>query len=130
MSTLETKKVPTDAQSLTTRNGPSPETPPKRRKSAIGKFLLLLLLGGAAVGAYDAYMVGPDRVRRDVDRTISYVRQHGPEPTEATAAPQPTQTQPRPRPAWDGLVRVRRDEAETLGLVVVAVQSQVNPIKL
>src|SRR5690242_5292804 len=116
MSTLETKNVPTDAQSLTTGNGPSPETP-KRPKSAIGKFLLLLLLGGAAVGAYYAYSVGPDRVRRDVDRTISYVRQHGPEPTEATAAPQPTQARPKPRPAWDGLVRVRRDEAETLGLV-------------
>jgi cobalt-zinc-cadmium efflux system membrane fusion protein len=96
----------------------------------LGKIALILLLGGAAGGAYYAYRVQPDRVRPYVDRTISYVRQHVPELIEVTAAPKPTSSRPKPRLAWDGLVKLGSDEAATLGLVVVTVQPQAHPIKL
>ena len=71
--------------------------------------------------------IGP--VRREVDRTVSYVQEKMPRAVEATPVASPAKTT-KPRPRWDGLVRVETDEAQTTGLVVVAVESQVKPIKL
>ncbi len=130
MSTLETENGPIAPPAVTTRDGPPANPPPKRRKSIFGKLILVLLLGGAAGGAYYAYRVGPDRVRRDADQLLTYVRHHAPETSEPAAAPPPTPTPLKPRPAWDGLVRVSSEEATALGIVVVAVQPQEQPIKL
>jgi cobalt-zinc-cadmium efflux system membrane fusion protein len=128
MSTLETENLRFEATSETSQNGPPSGLSPKRRKSAFGKIILILLLGGAAGGAYYAYTVGLNRVRQNVDRTISYVRERVPEGIEAPAAAKSTPS--KPRPAWDNWVRVNPDEARSLGIVVVAVQLQVKPIKL
>jgi cobalt-zinc-cadmium efflux system membrane fusion protein len=111
-------------------NGQPGVSPPERRMSFLGKFLLILVLAGAGGGAYRAYSVGLVRVRQDVDRSFSYVRQHMPETTatEPTAVAKPRVA--RSRPAWDGFVTITREEANQLGLVVVPVERQDKPIKL
>ncbi len=123
MSTLETEKTSIEPPTVTTRPGP----PPRRRKSAFGRSVLLLLLAGAAGGAFYSYIVN-GRVRNEVDRTISYVRQDVPK--EVASPPVSAPTEPKKRQPWDGFVKVEMDEAKNLGLEVVAVQPQVNPIKL
>jgi cobalt-zinc-cadmium efflux system membrane fusion protein len=128
MSTLETENVPIEASSVTAQNGPSTRPAPKRRKPAFGKFVFLLLAGGAAGAAIYAYMADIGPVRREVDRTVSYVQEKMPRAVEAAPEAKPTATKPRHR--WDGLVWVETDEAQTTGLVVVTVEPQVKPIKL
>ena len=65
------------------------------------------------------------RVHRDIDRTINYVRKHA---TGTTAVAKPKEI--KPHPPWDGLVRIDPDEAKNIGLLVVTVRPQIEPIKL
>jgi membrane fusion protein, heavy metal efflux system len=129
MSTLETENVPIEASSITAQDGPSIRPAPKRRKSSFGKFVFLLLVGGAAGAAIYAYMADIGPVRREVDRTISYVQEKMPRAVDATPVASPV-TKTKPRPRWDGLVWVETVEAQTTGLVVVPVEPQTKPIKL
>jgi cobalt-zinc-cadmium efflux system membrane fusion protein len=127
MSNLETEDARAGESSLAGQNGPPDGSPRGRRKSAIGKVISTLILAGAAGGAYYAYTAS-EPVRRRVDRTISYVREHVPETPESPPVAMPAEARARPR--WDGLVRLAADEARTLGLVVDVVQPQDRPIKL
>ena len=76
MNTVETESVPSTPATLPSTNGPPTTAPEQRRQSVIGRIVLILLLGGAAGGALYAYSAGMDRVHRDIDRTINYVRRH------------------------------------------------------
>ncbi|MFI5457315.1 MAG: efflux RND transporter periplasmic adaptor subunit [Isosphaerales bacterium] len=125
MNTIETQSVPSAAPTVSTSNGPPTTLPQKGRRSVFGKVVLILLLGGAAGGALYAYMAGMNTVHRDIDRAINYVRKHVLEPTPVAKT-----KEIKPRPPWDGLVRIDRDEAKNIGLLVVTVRPQVEPIKL
>jgi cobalt-zinc-cadmium efflux system membrane fusion protein len=125
MSTFETETARSPGPSIPAPNGP----PPRRRKSGVGKLVGILLLGGAAGGAYYAYKVN-GRVRQEVDQTLSYVRRHVPETIETTPSVKPGPPRTEPRPRWDGLVAIHPVEAQALGLELVTVRSQAQPIKL
>jgi cobalt-zinc-cadmium efflux system membrane fusion protein len=127
MNTHDTEKARLETTLPTPQNGPPSGTPRRRRKSAFGKFIGILLLGGVGGGAYYAY-TSSESVHRRVDRTISYLREHVPEKQEPSPVAQPAKT--RGRPHWDGLVNVAANQAKTLGLVVDTVKPQVQPIKL
>ena len=128
MSALDTKSVQFGVSTISGPNGP-PNTPPEKlRRPILGKIVWFMLLGGTAGGAYYAYSVGMDRVRKDIDRAINYVRGRAPSSSETAHVARPTEIKPHPR--WDGLVRIDPDEAKNMGLLVEAVQSQVEPIKL
>jgi cobalt-zinc-cadmium efflux system membrane fusion protein len=128
MSILDTENVRPGATAIDVKEGPPSGSARRRRKWGFGKFVSILLFGGAAGGAYYAYTAS-EPVRRQVGRTISYVREHVPEAHEAPPpAAKPAKTRKRPR--WDGLVSVATNEATTLGLGVVEVRPQDQPIKL
>jgi membrane fusion protein, heavy metal efflux system len=125
MNTLGTESAHFEAPMISGPNGPPPAPPKKRRKSIFGKVILVLLLGGAAGGAYYAYSVGMDRVQRDIDSAFNYVRK-----SESESIPVTKPKEPKPYPRWDGLVKLDLEEAKNLGLLVVTVRPQVEPIKL
>jgi membrane fusion protein, heavy metal efflux system len=125
MNTLGTESAHFEAPMISGPNGPPPASPKKRRKSIFGKVILVLLLGGAAGGAYYAYSVGTDRVERDIEWAFNYVRK-----SESESTPVTKPKEPKPYPRWDGLVKLDLEEAKNLGLLVVTVQPQVEPIKL
>jgi membrane fusion protein, heavy metal efflux system len=124
MNTLGTESAQYEAPIISGPNGP-PTVPPRKRKSIFGKVVLVLLLGGAASGAYYVYSVGMDRFHRDIDWALAYVRKSDSESTPVTKP-----KEPKPYPRWDGLVKLDLEEAKNLGLLVVTVQPQVEPIKL
>jgi cobalt-zinc-cadmium efflux system membrane fusion protein len=133
MSTIETGPAQLAPPGAHGTNGPlSPqplgEPPRKRRKSAFGKTLLFLVFAGGVAGAIYAYVVGIAKVREDADKALGYVRKYA--PTQSNATPQPLPADTPAAPAWDGYVRVKKSDAETIGLFVPTVQMQVEPIKL
>jgi cobalt-zinc-cadmium efflux system membrane fusion protein len=128
MSNLVTESVQFEEPRLSGSNGPPTAPPAKRQKSIVGKLVLFLFLGGTAGGAYYAYSVGWDRVQRDINRAIHYVRQSAPESPESTSVRKPKEIKPYPQ--WDGFVRINPAEAKNTGLLVSTVQPQVEPIKL
>ncbi len=125
MNTVETESVASTPATLPSTNGPPTTAPGQRRHSVIGRIVLILLLGGAAGGALYAYSAGMDRVHRDIDRTIDYVRGY-----VGGKTPVSKPKEIKPQPPWDGLVRIAPDEAKNIGLLVVAVRPQIEPIKL
>jgi cobalt-zinc-cadmium efflux system membrane fusion protein len=127
-ATPQTQPLTADLPSVASANGPPDEPRQRPRKSAVGKLIWILILGGAIGGAVYAYSAS-GRVREEVDRTLSYVRQHVPETVEPVPEARTTR-EAKTREPWDGLVKLTTDEAKTLGLVVVTVQPQVKPIKL
>jgi len=111
-------------------NQPVAERPlPQRRQRAGGRILLILLLMGGTAGATYAYTVGMAKLQRDAGRALSYVRQYLPATTPPTA-PDLKPVDQTPPPPWDGFVRISIDDAKTIGLLVVTVQAQTDPIKL
>ncbi|MFI5460948.1 MAG: efflux RND transporter periplasmic adaptor subunit, partial [Isosphaerales bacterium] len=83
---------------------------------------------GGAAGAVYAYMVGTARLQQDADWALSYVRQHVPAST--ITAPDVKPVDATPLPPWDGFVRINMDDAKAIGLLVVTVHSQTDPIEL
>lgn len=125
MNTRGTESVQFEAPMASGSNGPPTAHPTKRPKSILGKVVLFLLLGGAAGGAYFAYSVGMDKVQRDLDPALKYFREFTRDSTVAKKPQEPT-----PYPRWSGLVKLDSEEAKNLGLLVVTVRPQVEPIKL
>src|SRR5262249_2188144 len=121
------ENLPYTAPLATAQDGSPTGPAPKRRKSAAGRFIRILLFGGALGGAIYAYTTS-ERVRQNVDRTVSYVRQQVPEASDAAPLSSPGDIMPGS--PWDGPVKVGSNEAKTIGLQVVTVQPQVHPIKL
>jgi membrane fusion protein, heavy metal efflux system len=128
MSNLRTEPVDFAAPAVATPNGPPPAPAPNRRKSMLGSIVLFLFVGCALGGAYHAYSVGLERVQKEVTGAIHFFWKSGPE--EAQSSSTATSKEPKSYPSWDGLVRVDSVEAKNLGLLVVAVQPQTEPIKL
>ncbi len=133
MNALESES----AQLFQEVDGVSTQSPPfarsgspqaSRTRPAHVKILLFLLLASALTGAGYAYAAGIERVRRDIGRVLAYLRHSLPAaPSPAHASGSPGEA---PAAAWDGFVRVTMDEAKTIGLLVVSVQPQVEPIDL
>jgi cobalt-zinc-cadmium efflux system membrane fusion protein len=84
----------------------------------------LLAVGILGAGIY-TFVVGTARAQRDVDRAIDWVRVY-----LFGEAVNVSALETKPRAPWDGLVRIARDDAKRSGLLVFAVQPQVEPIKL
>jgi cobalt-zinc-cadmium efflux system membrane fusion protein len=132
------KTFDTDSATLSRReeagaNGPPghspPDEPARARKSAFGRNLLLLILACAGgIGVY-AFFVGKDKVRQDADRVVAYMRQYLPGTAAANHGSDAAEAM-HAAPPWDGFVRVTMRQATTVGLLVVTVQPQVEPIYL
>jgi cobalt-zinc-cadmium efflux system membrane fusion protein len=125
MNTVETHSDQSEASSVSMSNGLPSTAPQPGRKSAFGTLVLILLLGGAAGGAFYAYTSGMDKVHHDLDDALNYARKYV---GGTTHVAKPKEI--KPRPPWDGLVRIPADEAKNSGLLVVTVRPQVEPIKL
>jgi multidrug efflux pump subunit AcrA (membrane-fusion protein) len=103
-------------------------THPVARKGRAGKIVLFLLaVTFAAAGAY-AWAVGVDKARAEAGNVWSFVEHYLPGSHSPTASKPARDT--APAPAWDGFVRIKTDEAKTIGLLVVTVRPQTEPIKL
>jgi cobalt-zinc-cadmium efflux system membrane fusion protein len=125
MNTLGTESVQYEAPMASGSNGPPTAPPKKRPKSLLGKVVLFSLLGAVAGGAYYVYSVGMDRVERNLDPAFNYFREFT---RDSTVVRKPKERTPYPR--WNGLVKLDFEEATNLGLLVVTVRPQVEPIKL
>ena len=131
MSAVETDSPQLPSPSVANADSPEIEPPPTRRKSSRAKVFLILLLAGGAAAAIYGYAVGLKRVRQDFNQAVSYASRLK-ENMPATGEPGPTAgtASVKPPAAWDGFVKVSKDEAITIGLLVVSVQPQTVPIKL
>jgi cobalt-zinc-cadmium efflux system membrane fusion protein len=104
------------------------EAAPRRRSSGKLWFLLfvLVLLGAGTIYVWE---VGLERARTDAEWILAYVQQHSPTHTkDASAAESPGEA--TPAAPWDEIVRISLDDAKTIGLVVVSVHPQADPIRL
>ncbi len=103
-------------------------SPPRR--GAFGKlWLLLVLVGLIGAGGVYVWQVGPVRARHDAERVLAYVQQHTPSSTKEPSSPE-TPAEAKPTAPWDGFVGISLEDAKTIGLVVVSVEPQVDPINL
>ncbi len=130
MSTVETGSAATHGAAT---NGepqrPAAPTPPRRKsKSGFGKLVLFVLLVGGA-SSY-VYVNGVGKSRENVSRVIAQVRQYMPSNSEPAEPPRSHTSAVAEHKAWDGFVSVDADEAKAIGLQIVAVQPQTEPIKL
>jgi membrane fusion protein, heavy metal efflux system len=137
MSTFETGSATHAPPPAHASNGPLPTEPPgghspKRRRSLLGSFLVVLLLLGLVAGAAYTYKFGLARTKEDGAKLVAYLERYMPtkvEPTSlSSSSSQPAEA--APTSAWDGFVRVKTDDAKAIGLLVVTVEAQVEPIKL
>jgi membrane fusion protein, heavy metal efflux system len=103
----------------------TPGHPPRRRKSVLGRAVLVLLLFGGLGAAVYVYSVGLDRARKDLARAIASVRQNSPDSTA-----QANRTEIKPIEPWRGLVTIAQDEAKSIGLILMTVRPQTDSIKL
>ena len=104
-----------------------------RQRGSSGKiWLLVLVVGLVGAGGVYVWQVGPDRARHDAERILAYVQQHNPS-EHAGAPPRPASLRSRHADAGrprDDFVRISLDDAKTIGLVVVSVEPQAEPITL
>lgn len=101
--------------------------PPRRSNGKLWFLLFAISLVGA--GGIYVWQVGPERARHDAERILAYVQQHNPTNTKSISAPQPPEEATAAAP-WDGFVRITLEDAKTIGLVVVSVHPQADPIRL
>jgi membrane fusion protein, heavy metal efflux system len=102
---------------------------PRRKPSALGKFLRFLIFFGLVGGAgWYVYKFGVKKTEADLQHAVSAVRKYLPEGSEEASVTSPTEV--KPRPPWDGFVKIDEEQAKAIGLQVVTVQPQVKPIKL
>jgi cobalt-zinc-cadmium efflux system membrane fusion protein len=87
---------------------------------------MFLGLAGA-LGAY-TYMFGVARVKSDSERLLAYAERYL--PSKAEKAPIETTKEVASSPDWDGFVRVKNDQAKSIGILIATVEPQVEPIKL
>jgi membrane fusion protein, heavy metal efflux system len=101
-----------------------------RQRGSSGKiWLLVLVVGLVGAGGVYVWQVGPDRARHDAERILAYVQQHNPSGTHESSTRQPA-AEATPAAPWDDFVRISLDDAKTIGLVVVSVEPQAEPITL
>jgi cobalt-zinc-cadmium efflux system membrane fusion protein len=125
MNPLGTESVHYEPPIVSRPNGPPTAPPPKRRKSSRGAVLVVSLLGTAAAGACYVYSVGTAHAQRDINWMVNSIREFAPGPA-VIAQPK----QPKHHAIWDGLVKLDFADAKNLGLLVVTVRPQTEPIKL
>ncbi len=135
MSTLETKPAESVGSNgpVALDSAPAPATAhlaSPRRKSWFGRFLLFLILAGAIAAGIYAYKVGPERARGDAQWALQSVRNYLPAGEKSSGTEPERSSPPTPTPAWDGYVSVRSSDAKNIGLLVVTVQPQTEPINL
>jgi membrane fusion protein, heavy metal efflux system len=105
-----------------------PQRPGRKSKSGLGKFVLfVLLLAGACTYVY---LNGVKKSREDVTRVFAQVRQYLPSNAEPLPPPASQSGVIAERGPWDGFVHVSSEQAKAIGLQIVAVQPQTEPIKL
>jgi len=129
MSAVETGSAATHATETNGEPERSAAPIPPRRKSKSGLAKLaffVLLVGGSCTYVY---VNGVEKSREDVSRVIAQVRQYMPSNSEQPPSRSQTSAIPEHK-AWDGLVSVDADQAKAIGLQIVAVQPQTEPIKL
>jgi cobalt-zinc-cadmium efflux system membrane fusion protein len=125
MSTLETEAAET-APAYAAPESRSKAPVLRRRKSPLGKVVLVLLLGATVAGAIYAKMTG--RMPPEVDRVVTYVQKYL--PSGSPPAAQAETPAVKVRPPWDGYVDIQADQARSIGLEVATVKPQVEPIRL
>ncbi len=131
MKTSETSSAPRAAGSEPTTNGPPAPLAAAhevRKRGGFGKIVLFLIVVGLAGAAGYTWMVGVAKARQDANQVLSYVEHYMPSSHSAPSASLTTDT--TPPPPWDGFVRVKTDQAKSIGLLVSTVQPQTEPIKL
>jgi membrane fusion protein, heavy metal efflux system len=106
-----------------------PKPHPRRKPSAFARFLRFLIFVGlvGGVGGY-VYKNGVAKTEADLQHAVSTVRKYLPEGSEEPSVTAPVEV--KPRQPWDGLVKVGDEQAKAIGLQMVAVQPQAEPIKL
>ena len=90
--------------------------------------MIFLLVLGLAAGAGYTYKVGKEQVQEDANRLMADVWQYVPTKAQPPAESKPLKRPPAP--PWDGFVRVNKQDAKAIGLLVHTVEPQVEPIKL
>jgi cobalt-zinc-cadmium efflux system membrane fusion protein len=129
MSTLETE-TPAPGPSVTsTATAPLSRSPNglARKRSRFGPLLVLLFAGAAAAVGYYYWTDGgkkPIDAQETVNAALNYL--------QGKAQPAPTQSPgvPKERGPWDGLVAIETKQETTMGLKVVPVMAQTEPLKL
>lgn len=112
--------------------GPSPSPPPKRGSRVVRLIVLLLMTG--VVGIY-VYTRGVKKSEAEavhaIDMAKGYLQAASRVMTSSRTPAEPVFVdEERPHPSWKGFVSIREDEAKAIGLQVVTVQAQTEPIKL
>jgi cobalt-zinc-cadmium efflux system membrane fusion protein len=130
MSVLETKTPEPGTSQEASQNGPPSGPAPRARRSGGGKLVAFLLIAALAAGGIYAYAVGTAKVRHELDQTFSYVSKLIPSGSESPPSAVSRPAEPVSQPTWDGNVRIDSADAHAIGLLVVAVAPQSQPIKL
>jgi cobalt-zinc-cadmium efflux system membrane fusion protein len=128
MSTLETE---TPAPASVTSAATAPLSPSvngqTRKKSRFGPLLALIVVGAAAGAGYYYWTDGGKRAI-DAQETVNEALKYLLGKEESHPAPSPGVV--KERGPWDGLVAIDADQQTTMGLRVVPVKAQAEPIKL
>lgn len=128
MNEVQTQPVNEDASPEPT----NPNDHAARRVRRRGRpWAWLALFVVVAAGAAYAYRFGLTSMPPGVDHAVSFVR-HRLAPEGETAKPEPAHASSPGAPAepWDGLVAVDSGQLQPIGLKLVEVQPQTQPIKL
>jgi membrane fusion protein, heavy metal efflux system len=123
-----TNSEPTSAP-VEPREQVRPRASSPRRGSSGKLWLVVLAIGIIGAGGVYVWQVGPERARHDAEHILAYVQQHNPSSTKERS-PLQSPAEPTPAAPWDGLVRISLEDAKTIGLVVVSVEQQADPITL
>jgi cobalt-zinc-cadmium efflux system membrane fusion protein len=131
MSTTETESSPLVASPASaTKSLPVTRSVSRKGRPLLRSLQVFLILGAGAGGIYLLLTEGGSKSLA-VEPTIHAAlrlfqgKKESPEPVPSSSA-----RVVKERPAWDGLVSVSKDEQTTIGLRLVQVKAQTEPIKL